>query len=211
MIYRFLYEKIPIYGSKDHSERWQVVSTCINEKPLSREINMWSFDTGGCYSRFDCIDCLLSGSQLNLQSLGDLKTFSTCMYLVLVSEEEQRFDITSCNSCNNIPHLRNPAIWLVEIAVVISAIPVKKRKMPKTSPRVKSWQNSSYRENNKILLRYPLVYVLKCSLSERGHHTVLFVCDSQLIENSSHFSGGDKQTVYQIFCDVLTNLYSRIG
>ena len=45
-----------------------------------------------------------------------------------------------------------------------------------------------YRENNKILLRYPLVYVLKCSLSKRGHHTVFFVCDFQLIEKFSHFS-----------------------
>ena len=34
-------------------------------------------------------------------------------------------------SSNYIPHFRNPAIWLVEIGVVILAIPVKKRKMPK--------------------------------------------------------------------------------
>ena len=72
-------------------------------------------------------------------------------------------------------------------------------------------QNSSYRENNKLLLRYPLVYVLKCSLSKRGHQSVPFVCYSELIENFSHFSHGDKHTVSPIFRDVLTNLYSIKG
>ena len=60
-----------------------------------------------------------------------------------------------------IPHLRNPAIWLVEIAVMVLAIPVNKRKMPRP------------RNSSRVKFKLPGIVqsCLKTGLSDRGYHT----------------------------------------
>ena len=66
-----------------------------------------------------------------------------------------------------IPHLRNPAIWLVEIAVMILAIPVNKRKMPRPC------------DSSRVKFKLPgmVQSCLKTGLSERGYHTYVYVCE----------------------------------
>ena len=61
---------------------------------------------------------------------------------IRLSQEQRLFNyaIMEVDILHFIPHFRNPAIWLVEIGVVIIAIPVKKLKMPISvnSPRLRS-------------------------------------------------------------------------
>ena len=67
-----------------------------------------------------------------------------------------------------MPHFRNPAIWLVEIEVVILAIPVKKYKMPKP---VNSLLKNALGYFSKDYWPVLAFYVCACNLNGKDYST----------------------------------------